>query len=405
LKKLSVLFQTYPAHMHARNVACDDSIEVGSSQKAILQTKNLRIIIATCHERNASRKSIEKERGMKSVKRAICFGVGLLLLFGACQRPQRFKHTFYRMDTVQEITIVVPRVDGGTEARCSATWERIDSLLKDWEERFAQTSLNSELLLVNNRTSDTIAVSPILAEMVDYSIRKGDSLDGMFDITILPIKELWGFGEKERRTEIPIPADSLVRATLASVSLRHIQVDTVRHTLVFSDSTVRIDLGGVAKAFAFRDLVKLLQELGYADYLICSGGDILVKGRREDGKPWKIAIKHPRNQDAFLATVELDSGAVVTSGDYEHFFIRDGKRYHHIFNPKTGYCCTRNQSVTFWGMNMADIDLTSTGLFCLPAEEILGYVESHPSMECVVVDSLGGVHVSGGWKHKVAVIE
>jgi thiamine biosynthesis lipoprotein len=331
-------------------------------------------------------------------------GLAILGMLSACQHPQRFKHTFYRMDTVQEITLVVAHPNRATSARLAATWNSIDSLCKDWEERFSQTSPRSEILRVNTRPGNEITVSPILAEMVDYSIRKGDSLQGMFDITILPIKELWGFGEKEQRPEVPLPSDNLVRATLRSVCLRCVRVDTTRHSLIVSDSTVRIDLGGVAKAFAFRDMVDLLTRRGYRDFLICSGGDISVKGRREDGQPWKIAIKHPRNPDAFLATLVLDSGSVVTSGDYEHYYIRDGKRYHHIFNPKTGYCCTQNQSVTFWGMNMADIDLTSTGLFCLPADEIVSYVEARPWLECVVVDNLGGVHISRGWKNRVALM-
>jgi thiamine biosynthesis lipoprotein len=310
---------------------------------------------------------------------------------------------FYRMDTSIEVTLVTPKADARMRRRIETAWRGIDSLFLDWETRFSQTTASSEVLAANRRTGNQVRVSPAFARIINCGVQYGARLNGLFDITILPIKELWGFSEQEQRSEIPVPADSAVQRVKAAVDFHRVNVDTLSRTVTFADTSTRIDMGGIAKAFALVDLQNLLDSLGFKDYLICEGGDIMMRGRREDGKPWRIAIKHPRTPEAYLASFEIDSGAVVTSGDYERFWVKDGKRVCHIFNPRTGYSCTANRSVTMWGMDMVDIDIVSTALFCLPADSILAYVESRPALECAVVDSAGGIHISRGWKNKLTL--
>jgi len=300
------------------------------------------------------------------------------------------------MDTVVEITLAPPYAHEPEKV-----WPKADSLMKDWEERFSQSGERSEIRAVNGRASRCVKASPVLTEMVSLGRDYGDTTGGWFDITILPIKELWGFGERD--TFQPIPPEESVEKTVLRVGYRRIHCDRRANEICIDSQSTVIDIGGIAKGFALREMDGLLRSLGYENYLIVAGGDIISRGRRHDGTPWKIGIQHPRKPARLIATFELDSGCVVTSGDYERFRIIDGVRYHHIFNPFTGRCCLENQSVTIWGMNPVEIDILSTALFCLSHEEILSFVETRPRIECVVVDSGGRVYVSSGLQTRIRI--
>ena len=337
------------------------------------------------------------------------------ILFICCQKQalKKAKHLFYRMDTVVEVTIVPGKSESSAliaylknlftkndSRNIEYTWEKIDSLLADFEIRFSQTHPKSEVLRINSAPGDFKRVSSILKEMVSTGLKYGDILDGMFDLTILPVKELWGFGEKEDTTH-GIPSPETVKSVLKNVNYKKVHVEPGVKALSFEDTTVRIDVGGIAKGFALREVGKLLDGMNYTDYLIVAGGDILAKGKRPDGNAWRIAVKHPRLPEGILAAFELERGSVVTSGDYERYWIKDGQRYHHIFNPKTGYCCNENQSVTIWCMDPVIADILSTGLFCLPKDSIIVFIEKKNGLECIVVDTMGEVAMSRGWKDKI----
>jgi len=138
--------------------------------------------------------------------------------------------------------------------------------------------------------------------------------------------------------------------------------------------------------------------------LVVAGGDIVASGKRKNGEDWIIALRHPRNRSKYLATFKLNNQSVVTSGDYERYKIVQGERYHHIFNPKTGYSCGENQSVTILAPDPIVADILSTGLFCLPADSILAYVESRSGLEGLIVNAAGEVYISTSWKSEVKLI-
>ncbi len=321
-------------------------------------------------------------------------GIALCVLLSCGGKPMHAKKTFFRMDTVVEVTLAVPPKVG-----LVTLWSAVDSLLKDWEERFSQTHERSELSRLNGRSTSEVEVSPELAEMLAVGLAYGDTLEGWFDLTVLPIKELWGFGEEE--TEKRVPSDSAIAAARARMGYKRLWVDPGASRAHFADSRVQVDMGGIAKGFALREIGRTLDRAGQKDYLIVAGGDILSRGRRRDGRPWRIGIQHPRSRDSLLATIDLDSGAVVTSGDYERFWVLDGVRYHHIFDPFTGRCCGANRSLTVWGMDPVEVDVLSTGLFCRSHKDIVAFVNARPRLQCVVVDSAGRVHVSEGWCDRI----
>ena len=320
----------------------------------------------------------------------------IFIVAGCDRKPTRFKRTFFRMDTVTDVTLVMPE---GSDPK--PVWNSIDSLIEDWERRFSVTGVKSEVQKLNRRTGRAMPISPQLAGMIAFALRYGDTLGGGFDLTILPVKETWGFGE-QTNDSMPLPSRETVDSALAAVSYKDVTLNGAMDTVFFASPETRIDIGGIAKGFVLHELAELLDGLHFENYLVVAGGDIVGKGRRpDDGRPWLVGIQHPRNPEEMIGTLVLDSGSVVTSGDYERFRIVDGRRYHHIFNSHTGRCCLANQSVTVWGMDPIEVDVLSTGLFCLPAQEIVAYIDARPRFECMVVDSTGRVFTSKKWDGEV----
>jgi thiamine biosynthesis lipoprotein len=338
-----------------------------------------------------------KKRYIFFMKRVSVVFAVFIVVFMCEKKPEVVKQRFFKMDTITDVTLVKKN-----NYSVNDIWQSIDSLLKDWEERFSVSDSNSEIRVLNERSSDTMVVSSMAAEMIRTALEYGDTLNGGFDLTILPIKELWGFGEKATGNE-KLPTPEEVEKTLKYVNYKNVKIKG--DTVIFMSRETRIDVGGIAKGFVLRELEKLVEKNGYENYLIVAGGDIVSGGKRPDGNPWRIGVQHPRASDSVLATVSLDSGSIVTSGDYERFRIIDGKRYHHIFNSHTGYSCTNNQSVTVYGQDPVVVDVFSTGLFCRSAEEIIDFIDKRPSFECLIVDSTGDVFISEGWKGRIELVK
>jgi thiamine biosynthesis lipoprotein len=238
--------------------------------------------------------------------------------------------------------------------------------------------------------------------MLHTALRMGDTCGGMFDITVYPLKRLWGLGEEDTGSVHTRPSSDNVADALTHINYRALHIDTQNALVLYDDPAVTIDAGGIAKGFALMRIALMLDSIGFTDFLVNGGGDVIGRGHRRDGTPWRIAIKHPRASDRLLGAFRLDSGNVFTSGDYERFwFDSTGRRIHHIFNPQTGYSATANQSVTIWSMDPIICKFYSTGLFSLPADSIIAFVKQRPGVECLVVDSAGSVFISEGWKDKV----
>jgi thiamine biosynthesis lipoprotein len=302
------------------------------------------------------------------------------------------KQFFFRMDTVVEVTISVPPRYNPTPL-----WRSVDSLLARCEMRFSATGDSSEINIINTRESNALPISTQLKDMLRLGIYYGKMLDGAFDITVLPLKELWGLCE-QCGDSFQIPDSAEVSAALQSVGYEKIHISDAGDSVFFDLSATRIDLGGIAKGFVIKWLGALVRDNGVNDFLISAGGDIIVSGRRPDGAPWRVGVRHPRRPDELIDAIPVVSGAVFTSGDYERFRISDdGRRYHHIFDPSTGFPCGKNRSLTIRAPDPVRADILSTGLFCREPEEILSFVKNRSDLECLVVDSAGMIFKSWGW--------
>jgi thiamine biosynthesis lipoprotein len=216
-----------------------------------------------------------------------------------------------------------------------------------------------------------------------YSFYKAS--DGVFDITIAPLSRLWGFLDGDHR----VPESGLIKKTLGLIGM-----DKVRDqkTVLDLPEGMLLDWGGIAKGYGIDLAAQALKESGITKGFINAGGDLYCWGKNPSGTSWKIGIQHPR-KEGFIGVLEIHDLGAATAGDYQRFFIEDGIRYHHIFNPKTGYPALGKQSVTVVGPETILCDALSTALFVsLYPETIL---EKYPDYGAVIVDSGGTLSILG----------
>jgi thiamine biosynthesis lipoprotein len=164
-----------------------------------------------------------------------------------------------------------------------------------------------------------------------------------------------------------------------------------------------LGLGGIAKGYALDRAGEVLREAGFSSFLLQAGGQVLMEGRRGD-RHWRVGIRDPRGgPDDYFATLDAENVSVSTSGDYESYFILDGRRYHHILDPHTGWPAEGIRSVTIVAADATLADALSTAVFVLGPEVGMDVVEGLTGVEAVIVDAAGEVHTTEGVRERITV--
>ena len=324
----------------------------------------------------------------------------LLLTFLCTCTPQKEK--IYRkskilMDTFVTITVVSNSKDRAENA-INTAFSEIEKL----EKLSNFFSSESEVSRINkNAGISGVRVSPDILDMLNKAITVSEKTEGSFDVTIGPVISLYDFHKKIK------PEESAVKKNLSLVDYRELIIDRNRSTAFLRKTGMLIDLGGIAKGYAADKAVETLKRKGINSGLVSVAGDIKAFGLKPDGKPWNIGIRNPRISsntplvkggkggfsDDIMATLELKDMAISTSGDYERFFIIDGRRYHHLLSPKTGYPAEGCQSVSVITKEGAFTDAFATGVFILGPEKGIKVLEKL-GFDGIIVDSQGKVHTT-----------
>ncbi|MBU1086982.1 MAG: FAD:protein FMN transferase [Candidatus Omnitrophica bacterium] len=238
-----------------------------------------------------------------------------------------------------------------------------------------------------------------ILDLIRIALEVSAATEGAFDITAFPLSELWGFSrfsEEEPR----LPADEEIKKTLKNIGYKHLILSDGK--LEKDNKDVAIDLGGIAKGYAIEQAVKVLQSQGVTSALIDAGGDIYALGSKIN-KPWQVGIQAPRGEE-LLGYLEVKDLAVMGSGDYHRFFIKDGKRYHHIFNLKTGYPADEISGITVIHPNPVLADCLATALFAMGPKEGIEFAQSMKGLETIMITASGEVLSSTGLKNALKVI-
>lgn len=242
---------------------------------------------------------------------------------------------------------------------------------------------------------EAVKISPEANEVLTGALRFSEISQGLFDITICPLMDLWDYKRASRA-----PEKEKIRQALSLVDYRDLMQVPRRKAFKLRKPQQCIDLGGIGKGYAGDRCIDILKKHGVSSAFINLGGNVSTLGNKPDGSPWRVGIRHPRQEGRLLGAVEATGRAVVTSGDYERYFIdREGKRRHHILNPLTGYPARSGLiSATVVADSAMTADALSTAIFVAGMEKGLGYLEQLPGAEAVLVDDLQRVYITQGLK-------
>ncbi|MDR1702280.1 MAG: FAD:protein FMN transferase [Sporomusaceae bacterium] len=336
---------------------------------------------------------------MKAMKIAAAILLVALLAWGAIAAhkklvaPQQYKETRFMMDTVIEITAY-----GGNAAtavpKVMAEFQRIQNLTNQFDE-------NSQVAQINRLAGEEpVAVDKTLMEMLKRANANSVKLNGALDVTVGVLTNLWGVGRKGDF----VPEQAQIDTLLPFVDYKLLKIDETKNTVYLPQKGMRIDLGAVAKEYATYRAVQILKEAGINSALINAGGDIRVIGLRPDGNPWRIGVQDPRQSDGIRAKIDLTEwDSLETSGDYQRFFEKDGVRYSHILDPKTGKQPREVTSVTVVSNSAADNYMLATALFVLGVEKGQEVLKKFPGAEAIWVTNDNKTVITPGLAGKVEI--
>lgn len=296
---------------------------------------------------------------------------------------QPVSQEIFAMDTYMTVTAYGDNAQKGvTDA--VAEIQRLDNLLSIGKE-------DSEIFKLNK--SGCAALSDDTAVMVTKALDLYKSTGGAFDITVLPLMELWGFTTQEYY----VPTEDEIQSTLQRVGADKLTWDESTKTLTLGDKQ-EIDLGGIAKGFTSSRIMEIFKKDGVTCGMVSLGGNVHLLGTKQDGSAWRVGIQDPNNTDDMLGVLEANDCAVITSGAYERNFEKDGVTYHHIIDPATGKPSNSGlTSVTIVSKDGTLADGLSTSLFVMGKDKAIAYWKQHADeFDTILVDKDRNVYITEG---------
>lgn len=242
-----------------------------------------------------------------------------------------------------------------------------------------------------------VAAAPELIEVLRMARRVSEATQGAFDVTVGALSA-WRFDADAPRP----PSAATLAAQRRLVDYRDVLIDDARGTVFLKRPGMRLDLGGIAKLYILHAGMNVLRRHGVQRAMINGGGDVVAIGGAR-APPWRIGIRHPRRPHQLLGVIELREGFVVSSGDYERFFERDGRRYHHVLDPRTGRPSMGLAHVTLVGRTLESLNGYSAALMVLGYERGRELIERMPGLEGLLVAEDGRIWANPGLKDSLPV--
>ncbi|MBI5970156.1 MAG: FAD:protein FMN transferase [Deltaproteobacteria bacterium] len=303
-------------------------------------------------------------------------------------------HARMLMGTLVEVTLIDGDRNGFDHAAQKAFAE-----IKRLEAIFSSYMPESDATRVSEAAGKTpVKVSPEFIEALKTALKVSELSDGAFDPTVGALGKLWGYSGEKRL----VPSKEEIKKILPLVDYKKAAVDEKNSTVFLKTKGMTINLGGVAKGYIVSKAVEVLKKNGVTEGIIKAGGDMVAFRTSAATKdPFKIGIQHPREKGKLLGVAHVTNGAVSTSGDYERFFMIEGKRLHHILDPKTGFPADKSMSVTIIGPDATEADALSTAIFVMGPEAGMELIEKLDGYEGVIVDAEGRVKTSKGFKGEI----
>ncbi|SHK13492.1 FAD:protein FMN transferase [Tepidibacter formicigenes] len=271
--------------------------------------------------------------------------------------------------------------------------------LRDIENKMTINKETSEVIKINsNAGKDFVKVSDDTFHVIKKGKYFSELSNGKFDISIGPFVKLWNIGTEYAR----VPSQNEIDNKKELVNYNNVILNESKKSVMLKEEGMVLDLGGIAKGYAADEIIKIFKESNVEHAVINLGGNVFAYGDKPDGTPWKIAIQNPFSpRGNYIGIVSISNKTVVTSGVYERFFEKDGKRYHHILDSDTGYPVENNLvGVSIIANSSIDADSLSTVAFSLGLDEGLKLIEELENIDAIFVTKDSEIYVTSGLKDK-----
>jgi thiamine biosynthesis lipoprotein len=275
-------------------------------------------------------------------------------------------------------------------------FDRLDGLMSVWKE-------GSDIVRLNAAAGVApVAVSRETREVLTIAHQISEQTGGAFDVTFAALSGLWKFDDQDKDGTVPDSRE--IRRRLPFINYRELVVDEAAGTALLKRKGMRVNLGGIGKGYAVDRAVEILRGRGLRDFMVQAGGDMYVSGKRGD-RAWRLGIRDPRGPaDRVFAALDLTDGTFSTSGDYERFFMKNGRRYHHILDLSVGEPATKCRSVTLVTERAVIADALAKGVFILGPDEGMALIERTPGVSGVIVSAKNEVSISSGLRGRLMVL-
>ena len=311
----------------------------------------------------------------------------------------------------------------GEAAACRAAFEKARALCRLYERLFSRTLPHSDIARINSAHGQPVAIDPLTYDLLERALSYCAESEGAFDITVGPAVRLWNFHDGT------VPDDGALAEAVRHVDWRSLKLwkaatapaaesgaDAATEAVPgfetepepkacfaqLADPDAAVDAGGIAKGWIADALVAAMEAHGLSGTIVNLGGNVAVMGGKPDGAPWRVGVRRPLPSSSMplldsFAVLALRDGSAVTSGIYERAFEQDGKLYHHILDPRTGFPAeTDLLSATVVAQSSLDADGYTTALIMMGADRALAFAEQHPALEAVLVTTEGDVLATSG---------
>lgn len=326
----------------------------------------------------------------------VCFFLFSNMLTGCTRQQNKVSKNGFYFDTIITITLYNTKDD--------TYIDDCFQMASNYENKFSNTIKDSEISKINAADGAFVTVSDDTVELLKAGIQYGKESEGRFDIAIGTLSDLWNVSEISKTLtsddneadKSVLPTDEEIQNALLHTDFRFVEIkgNQVRLT----DSETQLDLGGIAKGFIADKMRNYLREQGVTEGVISLGGNVLTLGSKEDGSPYTIGIQKPFAENGTsLGVLKVKDASVVSSGIYERYYRINGRIYHHILDPSTGYPVDNNlYQVTIISSSSMDGDALSTSCFTLGLDKGMQLIEHTKNVEAIFVTDDGTIHTSSG---------
>lgn len=322
------------------------------------------------------------------MKKILCLSAAALFLFSGCTESKNAENTqaskdVFAMDTYMNLKAY------GTNSE-TALEIAVDEILY-LDDLLSVTNENSDISAINNSDGNVVSVDNDTAEIIEKAIEIGNQTNGALDITVYSVLKEWGFTTDDHK----IPDSETLDILLKNVDYHQIKLNGNRITV---PESFQLDLGALAKGYTSDKVMEILRNNGINSAVVSLGGNVQTLGRKPDGSFWKVAVIDPFYPDSTMGILKVEDKAVITSGNYERYFIgENGKRYHHIIDPTDGYPANNGLvSVTIIGGSGIMCDALSTALFVSGYGKAVSYWRKNEDFDMILVTDHNEIFITEG---------